>query len=331
MLNNNRCGPCGPAFIKSQSDPARNEPLIIDGVCNFSFDFSNAVGDNLVKTMRPARALWAYLLLIFLGGALIAPWVYHFVPGLERVPFRRVVDRCLLILALLGLYPFLKALGFTSFAEIGWKRHPRMWSDLARGLLIGTVLLATAACVSIVAGAAVFDSSRNAARWAKQIPSAMMTGIVVALLEETLFRGAIFSALKRTWSEHGGLWVSSGLYAILHFFARPENPSTVEWNSGLVVLGRMLAGFADFQTVVPGFLSLTLLGIIFVRAYQQTEALYLSMGIHAGLVFWVKLFGFGTNIAPQANVWFWGTEKIYDGWFCFLLITAASIWFWRKR
>lgn len=281
--------------------------------------------------MRPARALWAYLLLIFLGGALIAPWVYHLVPGLERVPFRRVVDRCLLILALLGLYPFLKALGFKSFAEIGWKRYPHLWRDLGRGLLIGTLLLATAAGVSLATGAANIDSSRTAAGWIKQIPSALMTAVVVALLEETLFRGAIFSALQRTWKASGALWVSSGLYAILHFFARPENPAVVEWNSGLVVLGRMLAGFAEFQTVVPGFLSLTLLGIIFVRAYQQTGALFLSMGIHAGLVFWVKLFGFGANIAPGANVWFWGTEKIYDGWFCFLLITAATIWFWRKK
>jgi membrane protease YdiL (CAAX protease family) len=122
-----------------------------------------------------------------------------------------------------------------------------------------------------------------------------------------------------------GLWASSAIYGIFHFFARPENPTEIHWDSGFVVLGRMLKGFTEIQQVIPGLLSLTLLGVIFVLAFRRTGALFMSMGIHAALVFWVKLFGFAARTSTTANTWFWGTEKLIDGWFCFILLCGVTI------
>jgi membrane protease YdiL (CAAX protease family) len=280
--------------------------------------------------MRPARALWGYLIFVFVGAALLAPWAYHAVValGLKDIPFRRVVDRCLIVLAVIGLWPFVKALGIRSAEEIGLKKYPRMGRDLATGLTIGSILLILAAGVSLAIGVSHWQSRVG---WPKQIGSALATAVVVATLEEILFRGAIFTALARVSNLALGLGISSGLYAILHFFARPENPQTIQWNSGVLVLGRMLQGFTDFQQVVPGFLSLTLLGIILALAYRRTGALFMSMGLHAALVFWMKLFGFAADTNSSANTWFWGTEKLIDGWFGFILLLAAAIGFAKKQ
>jgi membrane protease YdiL (CAAX protease family) len=282
--------------------------------------------------MRPARALWAYLIFIFIGAALIAPWVSYALPalGLSGIPFRRVVDRCLLVLALLGLWPFVKALGVRSTEELGLRKYSGAGADLAKGLCIGTVLLGLAAGASLGAGASQFDTERTSGAWLKQIPSAFFTAVIVAFLEEVLFRGAIFGALRRAWNDRAALWSSSAIYAILHFFARPENPSVLTWNSGFIVLGRMLGGFTELPTVIPGFFSLTLLGVIFALAFQRTGALYLSMGIHAALIFWIKLFGFGANPVATANLWFWGTGKLIDGWFCFVLLVFTALWLARR-
>jgi uncharacterized protein len=282
--------------------------------------------------MRPTRALWAYLLYVFVGSAVVAPWIFSAMQhlGFTNVPFRRVVDRCLLVLALIGLWPFVKSLGIKSAAEIGLRGDAPIGRDLFKGIVIGAVLLALAASASVLAGASNIDHSRSGSAWGKQIGSALATAIVVALLEEILFRGAIFTALRRTWNDTAALWVSSAIYGILHFLGRPENPTVIEWNSGFVVLARMLNGFTELQTVVPGFFSLTLLGVVFALAFQRSGALFLSMGIHGALVFCVKLFGFATNAAPGANRWFWGTEKLVDGWFCFLLLIGATAWFARK-
>src|SRR5262245_10343281 len=77
---------------------------------------------SLTPPMRPALALWVYLLFVFAGGAMLAPLVHEVLSNhtdLARIPFRRIVARCLLMLALLGLWPFVKALGIRSFQDIG--------------------------------------------------------------------------------------------------------------------------------------------------------------------------------------------------------------------
>jgi uncharacterized protein len=278
--------------------------------------------------MRAGTALWAYLLFVFVGAALLAPWIAFGLQGVMEAPFRRIVNRCLLGLALIGIWPLIKALGFRSWAEIGLRKGRPIFRDMGAGLLIGTVLLGLAAGSSIAVGVAAWDPRGILA---KQIIGALLSAVVVAFLEEILFRGAIFTALRRTWNDAVALWASSGIYAIMHFFARPADPARIEWYSGFTVLGGMLRGFTEFQTVVPGFLSLTLLGVIFALAFKKTGVLWLPMGIHAALIFWVKLFGSGTNPAPEANVWFWGTEKLVDGWFCFILLSLAVVWFSRRK
>ena len=70
--------------------------------------------------MRPLRALVIYIGVVFVGGALLAPWLYwlaqafaHSFPKIAAEPFNRFVNRSLLFLALAGLWPLLRALGVT--------------------------------------------------------------------------------------------------------------------------------------------------------------------------------------------------------------------------
>jgi membrane protease YdiL (CAAX protease family) len=281
--------------------------------------------------MRPARALLGFLIFVFLGAALVAPWVYHGLNaiGFSGIPFRRVVDRCLLVLALGALWPFVRRLGVRSASELGLKIYPRLGRDLAIGVLIGTTLLFIAMGLSLAVGASVWHGARSGLP--KQIAAALLTAFIVAVLEEILFRGAIYTALARVAGATFGLFVSGALYAILHFFARPQNPDAVTWNSGFIVLGRMLNGFTDFHQVIPGFFSLTLLGIILTLAFRRTGALFMSMGIHAAVVFWVKLYGFAVDSNAAANTWFWGTGKLIDGWFCFILLVVVTGVFAKQK
>jgi membrane protease YdiL (CAAX protease family) len=126
---------------------------------------------------------------------------------------------------------------------------------------------------------------------------------------------------------------SSMAYAIVHFLQRSEWTGAVAWNSGLILLPRMLGGFADFYALVPGFFSLTLAGILLGLAYQRTGNLYFSIGLHAGWIFWLKTYGAFTAGTPQAATWFWGTGKMIDGWLALwvLLFTLAIFKFLPLR
>ena len=76
--------------------------------------------------MRPLRVLVIYITVVFVGGALLAPWLYALAqflaptfPKLDNRPFHLYVNRSLLVLALAGLWPLLRSQGAASWSEIG--------------------------------------------------------------------------------------------------------------------------------------------------------------------------------------------------------------------
>ena len=87
--------------------------------------------------MRPVRSLLIYAGVVFLGGALLAPWLSWGVqslaahlPEFQKLadhPFHRYVNRALLGLALIGLWPLLRS----SLAPRALStQFSALWSDL---------------------------------------------------------------------------------------------------------------------------------------------------------------------------------------------------------
>ncbi|HTH47459.1 MAG TPA: CPBP family glutamic-type intramembrane protease [Candidatus Limnocylindria bacterium] len=290
--------------------------------------------------MKPLRALLGYLAVVFLGAAALAPWVFlavqHFAPGsgLAHQPFHRYVNRCLLGLALAGIWPLVRALGLKSWAEIGWNRSVPWGREARAGLFFGFVSLALAAVAALAFGGRQWRVDHTAAEWLKYLFNAVGSALLVSVLEELLFRGAVFSALRRGGSFAFSAAVSAGVYALVHFFERPPEPTEVNATTGFLMLGRMLHGFVDLRAVFPGLLTLALAGGLLAWARERTGALWFGMGLHAGWIFWLKSYGFLTVESPTATAALWGSAKLYDGWAALLVLTLVSIPLarrWRAR
>ena len=286
--------------------------------------------------MRPLRALAIYIAVVFIGGALLAPWLWHLAqlaahpfPKLAAAPFHRFVDRSLLILALTGLWPLLRTLGATSARETGLVPPYGHFGKLLGGLLLGFVSLALVAGLAIGFHARTLAPDLTAHKIVGVFFSAVGTAAVVATLEEILFRGGIFGGLRRVLYWPFALAASSAIYALVHFLQRADLAGAVGWNSGLVLLLRVLGGFADFHALVPGFFNLTLAGVLLGLAYQRSGNLYFSIGLHAGWIFWLKSYGAFTAAAPAATAWFWGSGKLIDGWLAFFVLTT-TLFFFKK-
>jgi membrane protease YdiL (CAAX protease family) len=146
---------------------------------------------------------------------------------------------------------------------------------------------------------------------------------VVAVLEEILFRGAVFGALRKVFHWAFALVLSSMIYAIVHFMEPAKLIGTVTWLSGLELLPRMLGGFTNLHAIFPGFLNLTFAGILLGWAYQRTGDLYFSIGLHAGWIFWLKSYGALTAEVPGATTWWWGTSRLIDGWFALPVLAVT--------
>ena len=286
--------------------------------------------------MRPLRALGIYIAVVFLGGASLAPWLYwlaqavaHTFPGLAHQPFHRFVNRALLIFALAGLWPLLRALGATSPREVGLRKPTTHWRKLLGGLLLGFASLALVATVTLVAGGRALNHHNDPMRLMEKIIGAALSAVVVALLEETLFRGGIFGGLRRVFHWHIALVTSSMIYAIVHFLESAKHEGEITWLSGLELLPRMLHGFTNWEQIVPGFFNLTVAGVLLALAYQRTGNLYFSIGLHAGWIFWLKSYGAITTDVAGANTWLWGTGKMIDGWLALAALSLTLVVFTR--
>ena len=276
--------------------------------------------------MRPVRSLLIYFVLVFVGGALLAPWLYwltrdlaaHHWPFFDKLasnPFHRFVGRALLGAALLGLWPLLRSCRMLHWRDLGLKAGDRSLTGVAFGFLLGFGSLACVALLAVSLGGRSFNPAHSNAQMMGHVLSAALAAIIVSILEELVFRGALFGILRKVQSWPKALVLSSAVYALAHFLRKADSPGPIDWLSGLALLPKMFQGGPP---LIPAVFTLFVAGAILALAYQRTGALFFSMGLHAGWIFWLKFYGFltVTNTGRQPVHYGARTPSLTAGWRC---------------
>ncbi len=222
-------------------------------------------------------------------------------PALEGIRYPAYFTRTLQVLALLSLWPFLRLIGLRNWADLGLRRNRRGGSDLLSGLAFGAGGLGLVAAAIVLVGA---SGLRTTPAW-HDPPAILLAALLVAVIEETLFRGALFGLLRRTMHGWAALLFLSAVYATLHFVAwRPgsaRNPH-VEWHSGFDLLWQMLWPFSDPRLVLGEWCTLLVAGLILGDCVMRTRSLQLAVGVHAGWVLGLRSFQeFFTR--PVVSLW----------------------------
>jgi membrane protease YdiL (CAAX protease family) len=285
-------------------------------------------------------ALAVYVVGCFVAAAVAAPAVWlgaqeaadaaPMLGPLARQPVYRYLHRLLLVFAVLGLPALLRALGMRSWRDLGLARPWAHRRAFVLGAALGAAAIALTAAAPLLAGARDFRADLTAGGLVLRAVGALGAALAVALLEELLFRGVVDGGLRR-WRAPGArapvlaLAGSSAFYALVHFFTRPPNPRVVTWDAGFDLLGGMLAGFADLHTLVPQFFTLCAVGAGLAVLYRRTGNLWASVGVHAGGIFMLKLYGHAVAGPHQAGRWFWGTGRLLDGWAALGAVLLACI------
>jgi uncharacterized protein len=288
--------------------------------------------------MRPIRLLLIYFVLVFVGGALLAPWLFWFALGLAAhwppfgklasSPFHRFVDRALLGAALLGLWPLLRSCRMLHWRALGLNAGRRSLAGVAFGFLLGFGSLACVALLAISLGGRSFNAVHSSGQIMGHVFSAALTAIIVSILEELLFRGALFGILRKALSWPMALVLSSAVYALAHFMQKTDSSGPVDWLSGLALLPKMFQSGPPF---IPAVFTLFVAGAILALAYQRTSTLFFSMGLHSGWIFWLKFYGFLTVNGPRANPSIWGTDRLIDGWLALPILACVFCVVWRMK
>jgi uncharacterized protein len=287
--------------------------------------------------MRSVTLLVVYLGAVFVGGGLLAPWlasglsrlgeVWPLATGLADHPFHRYVNRSLLLMGVLGLWPLVRAAEMDSWAAVGLRCSKGGLARFGMGLLTAISVMGGVGLLGVLLGAREWNAGREGGM-AAILVQAGSAGMVVGVLEEVLFRGVLFGLLLRSLRLWPALLASSVIFAALHFLGRPAEPDELKWWSGLAVLGSMFSNVANASQWIPAGVTLTLFGMLLAVCYWRTGDLFYSVGLHVGLVFSLKAFGSMTLAVAGSALWFWGSRQWIDGW---LAVLAMVVLWWASH
>jgi membrane protease YdiL (CAAX protease family) len=242
--------------------------------------------------LKDIAKIFVYLAAVIVLGAVLAPPLYwggqwlasH---GILRVladfKFQKYFDRAALVAALLLLWPLIRSLHVNGWRDLGLEPDPHPWRHLIVGFLIAGLAVAAMAAAYLHFG---FYRLRSAPGW-NQLPMLALSAVAVAVLEEALFRGAILGLLRRSLPPYAALFWVTALFAVVHFL-KPDDrfdPQPVGWSTGFAMIPHAFHQFAEPTTLLAGFTTLFALGWLCGEAALRTRALWMSIGLHAGVVF----------------------------------------------
>lgn len=258
--------------------------------------------------MKASIFFVSYFLIASVMAALIAYPLFQLV-GNNDYRFESWVTRSALLFLVIGLIPCFRYFDL-NFRAIGHNNSFANFSKQASyGFASGLLIL------GVVIFLLVFFDIRTLANDAqltfKLIFKALLAGLVVALIEETLFRGLFFKLTKNWHNAFTAVFVSSFFYAILHFIKPVEHveQNLLNFNTGFEVILNAFKGLAFMH--LDDFLALFVVGILLALVRLRTRTLSYCIGLHASWVFLIKITKELTNNNSSSN-WAYFTGQ-YDG------------------
>lgn len=266
--------------------------------------------------------LLLYLLVVMLGGALLAVPLFHLgkasygwlsTPSwqdigmakwlrseIERAHFTRYFNRAVLVCAIVLIWPFLRWVKLDRSLLPTWKPLSAGIKQWALGFALASGLLLVLGFVFFKIGAYQLHPEPRWFKFGEPITAALGAGIV----EEFFFRGLLLGLLLRTMSTRTALIAGTFVFALVHFLKPPEgwqiDDAAVTWSSGFHVLKQIAVGFGDVQFLLAEFATLFAVGWVLAQVRMQTGALWAGIGLHGGWVFGLKYF---SALTTYSNGW----------------------------
>lgn len=252
-------------------------------------------------------------------------------------PFHKVVSRLWQLLLLVGLVVAVRRLGLRTREDWGYGLpRPQFLRQMGVGFAVGLATMLPMSLAIVALGIRELPADLTTEVALKGVATGVITGLLVALLEETFFRGLMFRAIARDSRVALAIAATALLYSTVHFLARVRVPAAeVEWDSGLALLGVAFTNFAHLPTMADSFFTLVLVGLMLALVRARTGAIAAGIGLHIGWISVIKTTTFTTDaVAGAQNGWLVGSLDGYTGWlvagWSLLLIVAGFALGWLR-
>ncbi|MEK7952590.1 CPBP family intramembrane glutamic endopeptidase [Luteolibacter soli] len=207
------------------------------------------------------------------------------------------------------------------------RRNPRGWRQLGMGFLLGAGLLLLGGWGMEQAGFFVWKDAAFSTQGVpnkfvgrvellKAFKTVLPGAMIVALIEETLFRGVLLGIFLRALKAVPAIVLLSLLFAFVHFLKPPDgvkivNPGAA--GAGFELLGMILSQYAEPLSLISRFTLLAMVGGTLAYARYRTASLWLPLGIHFGWIVGVGLFKAATWPVvglPESAHWWVGASLL---------------------
>jgi membrane protease YdiL (CAAX protease family) len=270
-----------------------------------------------------------FLFVALLGASLIVAAAVTYpawllVGLISEEPVHRVMHRVAMLLALIGLVMLTRRLGLADRDSLGYgMARTRFVRQMLVGWVCGIALMGPLAALLLGLDIREIRPDAGAGVLVSAIGSGLISGFVVAFIEETFFRGVLFSAVARSASLRAAVIAPSLLYAALHFLGgRLRVPAEeVQWSHGFAVLAKLFERYVEPLTFVDSFLALFVLGVLLALVRMRTGAIAGCIGLHAAGVGVIAVLRATTTVNPADD------QAMLVGSFDGVIGWAALIWF----
>lgn len=244
-----------------------------------------------------------FIVLVIVSGPLLAYPLYLSLQTITDIEFHKLVSHATLLCGLLFSFIYLKINDIPFSAGFGYA--------LPRKLFVKQMLIGTGLGILILMGLISFlfltgvyeienDLDLSINHLIKIIITAVIAGCTVGLIEESIFRGSLFSGLHKKTNALTTITLTSLIYAAIHFlkYRELENGMVVSWHTGLEMIPAALFRYQD-PAIIDSFLTLFTLGVLLAIIRLRNGNIAMAAGIHTGIVMMIKLSGEFTDYAAN--------------------------------
>ncbi len=262
--------------------------------------------DSYIDIMKAVASLFLFITAVYTGSAVLVLPLHQFIGIWIEYPIHKLLGHLTLISGLAGSFIYLSLNGILNKAGCGYQIRPdRILHSLIAGLFLGNLILFVIEIILLALNLHDLDPdfSITMISVTKLVISSAIVGLIIGLLEETIFRGAIQGVLMKHLNVIIAVFLTSLTYAALHFIKVPALPADVipDWQTGLALT---LDGFNKgyFITNIDKFITLFLLGVLLGTLRVIHGNIIICIGLHAGLVMMMKISRKLTDYVPGSEL-----------------------------
>ena len=255
--------------------------------------------------MRAVLLFLLFVVFAYVAGAVLAYPLWLVLDPFLELEYRKYLTYATLINGIVISAAYLKTFSLLSLKAFGFSGSRTVFfRHLLRGCGYGIAIIIVIELLLYVLGIHELDPRRSYTVdvFALRLFKAVLAGLFISLLEESIFRGGLFAGLHNQVGATLAVLLSSFLSAAVHFIRYGALPEGGEpgWLTGLQMLPAAFGRFTQW-TILDYFLTLFAFGVLLSLLRLRHKTLAASIGLHAGVVMAIKLADYYGQRANNSN------------------------------